>query len=119
MLAALLQPKKEVRGVPFEIKVDNVRYAGVPWQVNQAGQCIAIIFVLPGGCSNCTVDAFQSLSRKMVVAIHNEQQRCGFLKEQIQVIQALLDKAESSDDENYVPFQDIEGKSTVIFYVKR
>ncbi|CAD5218497.1 unnamed protein product [Bursaphelenchus okinawaensis] len=113
MLAALLQPKEEVRGVPFEIKVDNVRYAGVPWQINKAGQCISIIFVLPGTCSNYTVESFQSLSRKLVVAIHNEQERCGYLKEQIQVIQPLLDKAESCDDESYNPFIDIENESNL------
>ncbi|CAD5225978.1 unnamed protein product [Bursaphelenchus xylophilus] len=111
MLAALLQPKEEVREVPFEIKVDNVRYAGVPWQVNKAGQCISIIFVLPGTCSNYIVEAFQSLSRKLVVAIHSEEMRCSFLKEQIHIIQPLLDKAESSDDESYNPFVDIEGQS--------
>lgn len=110
MLAALLQPKAEVRGVPFEVKVDNVRYAGVPWQVSKTGQCVAIIFVLPGNCSNCTVEAFQALSRKLVVAIHSEQQRCRFLFEQIQIIQPFLDKAESSDDETYIPFVDIESE---------
>uniref|UniRef100_A0A914MSX2 Uncharacterized protein n=1 Tax=Meloidogyne incognita TaxID=6306 RepID=A0A914MSX2_MELIC len=85
MLATLLQTNTgNKEGEPFEIKVNNIRFAGVPWCVDACeGVCLAVVFILSSSCGCHIVEAFQRLSKKIAVAISAEQQRCNYLSEQI------------------------------------
>jgi len=71
MLATLLQTNTgNKEGEPFEIKVNNIRFAGVPWCVDACeGVCLAVVFILSSSCGCHIVEAFQRLSKKIAVAI--------------------------------------------------
>lgn len=111
MLAPLLCPKG-IGGLPFEIKVDNIHYTGYPWRIKDSAHSLAVIFVLPGGSDSHIVDAFQRLSKRIAVAIDNEQQRCNYLAQQIQLMQPAHDDFEALSDDNrkgQSPYPDILG----------
>lgn len=111
MLAPLLCPKG-VGSIPFEIKVDNIHYTGYPWGIKDSPHNLAVIFVLPGDSDPHIVDAFQRLSKRIAIAIENEQQRCGYLTQQIQLMQPAHDHFETlSDDTKHEqsPYPDILG----------
>uniref|UniRef100_A0A1I8BZU7 GATOR complex protein NPRL3 n=1 Tax=Meloidogyne hapla TaxID=6305 RepID=A0A1I8BZU7_MELHA len=82
MLATLLQTNTgNKEGEPFEIKVNNIRFAGVPWCVDACdGVCLAVVFILAGSAGCHIVEAFQRLSKKIAVAIspsHDEFEAMG------------------------------------------
>uniref|UniRef100_A0A915MCY7 GATOR complex protein NPRL3 n=1 Tax=Meloidogyne javanica TaxID=6303 RepID=A0A915MCY7_MELJA len=116
MLATLLQTNTgNKEGEPFEIKVNNIRFAGVPWCVDACeGVCLAVVFILSSSCGCHIVEAFQRLSKKIAVAISAEQQRCNYLSEQICLMQPSHDEFEAMGDEQRrgrSPYETILAKS--------
>ncbi|CAK5085353.1 unnamed protein product [Meloidogyne enterolobii] len=116
MLATLLQTNTgNKEGEPFEIKVNNIRFAGVPWCVDACeGVCLAVVFILSSSCGCHIVEAFQRLSKKIAVAISAEQQRCNYLSEQICLMQPSHDEFEAMGDEQRrgrSPYETILSKS--------
>lgn len=89
--------------VPFEIVIDTARYVCNPWHIHKTAQCIAVVFVLHASCNDQVVEAYQNLSRKLATAIDTEQNRCGYLREEIQAIQPFLERIEDSDNELQEP----------------
>lgn len=69
VIAAMLQPIEDLSGVPFEVKINKVRFVCNPWHIRHSAQCIAVVFVLHASCSDQIVEAYQNLSRKIAIAI--------------------------------------------------
>jgi hypothetical protein len=123
IIAAMLRPFEDVCGVPFEVKIDKVRYVCNPWHIRLTAQCIAVVFVLHSSCSDKLVEAYQNLSRKLAIAIETEHFRCGYLREEMQKIQPYLDRAEDynydevcdsiNSNKEYIPYADIEKTSSL------
>lgn len=71
-MATLLHTNESNKeGEPFEIKVNNIRFAGVPWCLDSCdgGICLSVVFILSGSARCHIVEAFQRLSKKIAVAI--------------------------------------------------
>lgn len=120
MLAPLLCPKESLSGAPFEIKVDNIRFAGFPWRIEETSHSLAVVFVLPGCAESHIVESFQNLSKKIAIAIDSEQKRCNYLKEQIVLMQPAHDEFESLSDEQKLtvsPYATILGISIKIIFI--
>uniref|UniRef100_A0A915ESY5 GATOR complex protein NPRL3 n=1 Tax=Ditylenchus dipsaci TaxID=166011 RepID=A0A915ESY5_9BILA len=118
---SLLCPKEGLSGVPFEIKVDNIRFAGFPWRIENSTHSLAVVFVLPGSAESHIVDSFQKLSKKIAIAINSEQQRCNYLKLQIQLMQPAWDEYEALTDEQkatHSPYPAILEKSGLCQHLK-
>lgn len=71
VIAAMLQPSDDSNGggVPFEVKIDKLRYVCNPLHIRRSAQSIAVVFVLHASCSDQVVEAYQNLSRKLAIAI--------------------------------------------------
>ncbi|KAI1715395.1 phosducin domain-containing protein [Ditylenchus destructor] len=94
MLAPLLCPKDGLSGIPFEIKVDNIRFAGFPWRIE---------------------------SKKIAIAINSEQERCNYLKEQIHHMQMAHDEYDALPDDQksgHSPYPAILEKSGLSQHLK-
>ncbi|KAI6217040.1 GATOR complex protein NPRL3 [Aphelenchoides fujianensis] len=122
VIAAMLRPVEELNGIPFEVTIENVCYVGVPWHIRRTAQCISVIFVLPAATNPFVVDAYQNLSRKISIAINTEQTRCGFLRDEMQKIEPLLDRLDNfSEDmtmncvlnDDCAPYAEIEKQSVI------
>lgn len=100
MLAPLLCPKDGDRSAPFEIKVDNVCFAGYPWRSAGSSRNLAVVFALPGSVESHVVESFQNLSKKIATAIQSEQLRCNYLRQQIAIMQPVHDEVETMSDEH-------------------
>lgn len=100
MLAPLLCPKDGDRSAPFEIKVDNVCFAGYPWRSAGSSRNLAVVFALPGSVESHVVESFQNLSKKIATAIQSEQLRCNYLRQQIAIMQPAHDEVETMSDEH-------------------
>jgi hypothetical protein len=101
--------------VPFEIIIDTARFVCNPWQIRKTGQCIAVVFVLHASCNDQIVEAYQNLSRKLATAIDTEQNRCGYLREEIQAIQPFLERIEDFDNEFQEPMAELLSEENVSF----
>ena len=124
VIAALLQPHESLSGRPFEVKIDFVCYVGVLWHIQRSVQCISVIFALPAAANPGIIDAYQKLSRKLAIAINTEQNRCGFLRDELQIIEPFLDRAANWNEgdsagnllayaEGEPPYAEIEANSSL------
>ncbi|VDN41455.1 unnamed protein product [Gongylonema pulchrum] len=72
---------------PFEIKIDNIRFAGFPKTVSnptaRSPQTFHVVFVLLANAAAHLVASFLELSRKIAIAIDEEQTRCDYLGDQM------------------------------------
>lgn len=117
ILAHLLSAKG-MCDMPFEIKIDNIRFAGFPKTVtNPTGkspQIFHVVFVFVANAPAHLVQSFQVLSRKIALAIDEEQTRCGYLSQQMTVMLNAHDKTDTlSDVDQYVPYREILQNSSL------
>ncbi|VDM95177.1 unnamed protein product [Thelazia callipaeda] len=96
---------------PFEIKIDNIRFAGYPKTVTnptaRSPQTFHVVFVLIANASAHLVASFQNLSRKIAIAIDEEQTRCGYLAEQMTRMLIEHEKNESLPEEESLPYHQV------------
>ncbi|KAJ1364185.1 Nitrogen permease regulator-like 3 [Parelaphostrongylus tenuis] len=81
MLANILSVKDPVVDAPFELKVDNVRFAGHPKKLTTSSEgsstIFSIVFVLPANVDSHLVESFQVLSKKLALAVDSPQTQRG------------------------------------------
>ncbi|VDN58358.1 unnamed protein product [Dracunculus medinensis] len=99
----------------FELKIDNIRFAGFPKIVSKptgrSPQAFNIVFVLIANASVYLVQSFQLLSKKLAIALDEEQSRCGYLAEQMTSMLNDCDKTDSSIEGESLPYADILTRS--------
>ncbi|CAJ0600840.1 unnamed protein product [Cylicocyclus nassatus] len=125
MLANILSVKDSVVDAPFELKVDNVRFAGHPKKLTRASEgsstIFSIVFVLPASVNSHLVESFQSLSKKLALAIDSLQTQRGYFAEQERIMRSALDEFEAEvssrpeSDQSFlnIPWDTIRGKSAL------
>ncbi|VDM43381.1 unnamed protein product [Toxocara canis] len=117
ILAHLLSAKG-MCDAPFEIKIDNFRFAGFPKTVSnpigRSPQIFHVVFVLVANAPAHLVNSFQTLSGKLALAIDEEQSRCGYLADQMTTMLNEHDKNESlpNADESF-PYREILEQSSL------
>ncbi|KAM3721895.1 GATOR complex protein [Dirofilaria immitis] len=96
---------------PFEIKIDNIRFAGFPKTVShptgRSPQTFHVVFILIAKAAADLVTSFQELSRKIAIAIDEEQTRCGYLAEQMTAILNEHEKNESLTEGQAFPYHEV------------
>ncbi|VDO53114.1 unnamed protein product, partial [Onchocerca flexuosa] len=96
---------------PFEIKIDNIRFAGFPKTVShptgRSPQTFHVVFILIAKAEADLVTSFQELSRKIAIAIDEEQTRCGYLAEQMTAILNEHEKNESLPEGQAFPYHEV------------
>ncbi|CAG9530894.1 unnamed protein product [Cercopithifilaria johnstoni] len=96
---------------PFEIKIDNIRFAGFPKTVSRptgrSPQTFHVVFILIAKAAADLVTSFQELSRKIAIAIDEEQTRCGYLAEQMTTILNEHEKNESLSEGQAFPYHEV------------
>ncbi|EFO23563.2 alpha globin regulatory element [Loa loa] len=96
---------------PFEIKIDNIRFAGFPKTVSRptgrSPQTFHVVFILNAKTAADLVTSFQELSRKIAIAIDEEQTRCDYLAEQMTAILNEHEKNESLPESQSFPYHEV------------
>ncbi|VDK75514.1 unnamed protein product [Litomosoides sigmodontis] len=96
---------------PFEIKIDNIRFAGFPKTVSRptgrSPQTFHVVFILVARAAADLIASFQELSRKIAIAIDEEQTRCGYLAEQMATILNEHEKNESLPEGQAFPYHEV------------
>uniref|UniRef100_A0A1I8EP42 GATOR complex protein NPRL3 n=2 Tax=Wuchereria bancrofti TaxID=6293 RepID=A0A1I8EP42_WUCBA len=96
---------------PFEIKIDNIRFAGFPKTVShptgRSPQTFHVVFILTAKVTADLVTSFQELSRKIAIAIDEEQTRCDYLAEQMTIILNEHEKNESLPEGQAFPYHEV------------
>ncbi|KAK6748768.1 hypothetical protein RB195_001414 [Necator americanus] len=125
MLANILSVKDSAVDEPFELKVDNVRFAGFPKKLTRASEgsstIFSIVFVLPASVDSHLVESFQLLSKKLALAIDSLQTQRGYFAEQERILRSALDefeaevssRPESDQSHPNIPWDMMRGKSAL------
>nr|CDJ89373.1 Uncharacterised protein family UPF0171 domain containing protein [Haemonchus contortus] len=125
MLANILSVKDSAVDAPFELKVDNVRFAGHPKKLTTASEgsstIFSIVFVLPASVDSHLVESFQFLSKKLALAIDSLQTQRGYFAEQERAMRSALDefeaevssRPESDQSQINIPWDTIRRKSAL------
>ncbi|VDD94137.1 unnamed protein product [Enterobius vermicularis] len=103
ILAHLLSGKGAT-DLPFELKIDNLRYVGYPKMVTvpreRAPRIFNVVFVVSVNMPADLVTSYEELSQKIAVAIDSEQTRCNYLNTHMSIMldaHDTLDRLQSSD----------------------
>ncbi|KAK5982397.1 Nitrogen permease regulator 3 protein, partial [Trichostrongylus colubriformis] len=84
---------------PFELKVDNVRFAGHPKKLATTSEgsltIFNVVFVLPASVDSHLVESFQLLIKKLALAIDSLQTQRGYFAEQERLMRSALDELEA------------------------
>ncbi|VBB25692.1 unnamed protein product [Acanthocheilonema viteae] len=90
---------------PFEIKIDNIRFAGFPKTVShptgRSPQTFHVVFILIAKA------AADLVARKIAIAIDEEQTRCNYLAEQMTTILNEHEKNESVPGGQAFPYHEV------------
>uniref|UniRef100_A0A0N5AQU3 GATOR complex protein NPRL3 n=1 Tax=Syphacia muris TaxID=451379 RepID=A0A0N5AQU3_9BILA len=106
ILAHLLSGKGATN-LPFELKIDNMRYVGYPKMVStprgRSPRIFNVVFVVGANMSADLVTCYEELSEKIAIAIDSEQTRCNYLSVHMSIIldaHDALDRQQSSNSIN-------------------
>ncbi|CAD6192805.1 unnamed protein product [Caenorhabditis auriculariae] len=112
ILANILNVHLKACNQPFEMKIDNVRFAAFPRRVRPSEhKCgvshFSIVFALPANVESHVVEAFQRLSNKLALSFDMLQHIKGFITEQ----EVILNDEEQFLGRGEDPFRKIREKS--------
>ncbi|MFH4984046.1 hypothetical protein AB6A40_010755 [Gnathostoma spinigerum] len=114
----------------FEIKIDNYRFAGFPKSVShptgQSPLIFHVVFVLLAHIPAHLVHSFQDLSRKVAIALDEEQSRCNYLADQMIPMLNAHDQNDSLEESTFItsrgdgndPYREILHESTLAQHLR-
>ncbi|XP_023222648.1 GATOR complex protein NPRL3-like [Centruroides sculpturatus] len=119
VLSNLFAVKPELCGKKFELKVNDVRFVGHPTQLSPPSNrepstilSFNIVFALRANASHSIVNCYHDISKRLTIALHHEERRCGYVTSQAKMmLSAHDDVAALPEDSEESPYGIILSKS--------
>ncbi|XP_013420163.1 GATOR complex protein NPRL3-like [Lingula anatina] len=112
LLAYLLAVKSDLCGQKFDLTIDDVRFVGYPVLLQRISQSTPrrelptmisfhVVIAVRAQVKNSVVAAYHELTQKLALSFHHEEQRCGYLNTQKNLMQGIQEEVTTLPEDSY------------------